>query len=342
MRISVVIVNYNGATLLPDCLDGLEAQTRPADEVIIVDNASTDDSVPLLRQRYPWTRIIESDTNLGFSEGNNLGIRASSGSIVVLLNNDTTPSPGFVEEITGPLERDDQLSAVSGVMLFSEHVNTVATSGIKVFSNGLALDSDIGARWRDLPAEGGVFGPTGGAAAFRRSALDDVELFPEPFFLYLEDVDLAWRLRLRGHRSVSRSAAWALHIYSASSVEGSTLKDYYLARNRAWTLIRCWPDTLWRRFWPVILRYEFGALAFALLTGRWASLRGRMAGWAGVRRLCRVRARIQRSVTADEQELLYWIHSAPSVRNVLRVRSVIRSMIESSDPGRTPDRGANG
>ncbi len=324
MTVSVIIVNYNGVGLLDDCLGGLEAQTRSADEVILVDNASTDGSAAHVRDRYPWVRLIESGSNLGFSGGNNLGIDRSDGEYVVLLNNDTVPSPGFIEEIVGPLERDPGLAAVSGVLTFASSPAIVATSGIDVFDNGLALDRDIGVDWRSLPGHQPVFGPTGGAAAFRRTVLEQTERFPEPYFLYLEDVDLAWRLRLEGHSTVSRSAAWALHVYSASSVEGSSLKDYYLARNRAWTLIRCWPTELWSRNWWRVGFYEAGAITHAVLTRRWASIRGRLAGWAGVMRLWRSRRIIQRRRRVEINELVYWLRESPSVRNIFRLRRVIR------------------
>jgi GT2 family glycosyltransferase len=325
MRVSVIIVNYNGAHLLPDCLEGLEAQTRPADEVIVVDNHSTDDSISILKGQYPWVRVVRSGENLGFSGGNNLGIWESTGEVVVLLNNDTLPSPGFIESIVKPLERDEDISAVSGVLTFTSSPEIVATSGVEVFDNGLALDRDIGALWCGLPSEQPVFGPTGGAAAFRRAILSQTDLFPEPYFLYLEDVDLAWRLRLQGFRSVSRKSAWALHVYSASSVEGSALKDYYLARNRAWTLIRCWPGEIWRRNWLRVLVYELGAIAHALATFRSASIRGRIDGWTGVFRLRKVRRIIQRRRKIEMPELIYWIKAAPSVRNIFRLRRVVRN-----------------
>lgn len=328
--ISVVIVNFNGETLLEDCLDGLEAQTRAADEVILVDNCSTDASVELVRRNYPWVDLIELDKNRGFAVGNNVGIRASVGEIVVLLNNDTIPSVGFIESITAPLENDPEISAVAGTLLFASEPDIVASAGIDVYENGLALDAATGTSWRDLSYRFEVFGPSAGAAAYRRSALDEVEHFPEPFFLYLEDVDLAWRLRLRQHRSVGLTSAWVLHVYSASSVEGSPLKDYFLSRNRPWTLIRCWPATFWKRFWWPLLKYEAGAVMYGLLTRRWALIRGRLDGWRGYWRLRRVRRRIHSASSSSETELLYWMRSNPSVRNIFQGRSVIKAMVGTS------------
>src|SRR5918912_3580484 len=100
--VSVVIVNWNGARLLPACLDALLAQTRPADEVVLVDNGSTDGSVELVRRGYPGVMVLPLEDNLGFAAGNNRGIAASRGELVVTLNNDTIPSPGWLEQLCAP------------------------------------------------------------------------------------------------------------------------------------------------------------------------------------------------------------------------------------------------
>jgi GT2 family glycosyltransferase len=334
VTISLIIVNFNACDLLRESLESLEAQFRVPDEVIVVDNGSEDDSIDMVRLEFPWVRLLESETNLGFAAGNNLAIRESTGDVIVLLNNDTVASPGFVDELVASLDSDQFISAVSGTMVFRNQPDIVATSGINVFRDGLALDRNMGVKWRELSSTEEVFGPTGGAMAIRRSALKDVDLFPEPYFLYLEDVDLAWRLRLRGHRTVSNPAAWVLHHYSASAGEGSHFKDFYLARNRSWVLIRCWPRSIWRRNMTNVLIYEAGALAAALATGRWGSIRGRFAGWTSLFRLWRVRRIIQRRVTSTERELLYWLYPALSVHGYLRFRETLRSFIgrESSEP----------
>lgn len=327
MKVSLIIVNYNGAALLQACLESIEAQLQLPDEVIVVDNGSTDSSCDMVRRQFSWVHLIEASGNLGFSAGNNLGIRQSTGDILILLNNDTIASPGFVETIARPLAEQPDISAVSGVMLFLDTPDLVATAGIEVYDNGLALDHLPGEDWRSLKPVHPVFGPTGGAMAIRRSTLDDVDLFPEPFFLYLEDVDLAWRLQLREHRTVAKASAWVLHHYSASAGEGSSFKDYFLARNRFWVLLRCWPGSLWRTNWHRVMAYEIGATGYAVVTGRWGSVRGRIAGWCGFWRLKRTRARIQQRTTSAEQDLLYWIRPALSVHAYLSFRKKLQSLI---------------
>lgn len=96
-HVSVVVVNYNGEHFLPALLDSLQAQTLPAHEVIVVDNASTDGSIDLLKARYPWVKRVESQRNTGFTGGNNQGVKAASSPLVALLNNDTVADPRWLE-----------------------------------------------------------------------------------------------------------------------------------------------------------------------------------------------------------------------------------------------------
>ena len=114
--VSVIIVNYNGAQYLPTCLDALRAQTYPAGhfEVIISDNASTDESLPILRKGYPWVKIIENGSNLGFTSGNNVAIREATGQYIILLNNDTAPGTNWLENMVKVAQSDHKAGLVTG------------------------------------------------------------------------------------------------------------------------------------------------------------------------------------------------------------------------------------
>ncbi|MFW6012122.1 MAG: glycosyltransferase family 2 protein [bacterium] len=116
--VSVVTVNHNGGHLLPDLLESLRRQSYTNHEVVVVDNASRDDSRNLLRNDFPEVRVIEQDRNLGFAEGNNLGIRAAHGSLVALANNDTVADPRWLEELVRTALGDDRIGAVASKILF--------------------------------------------------------------------------------------------------------------------------------------------------------------------------------------------------------------------------------
>ena len=334
--VSVVIVNWNGARLLPACLDALLAQTRPADEIVLVDNGSTDGSVELVRGRYPDVMVLPLAANLGFAEGNNRGIAASQGELVVTLNNDAIPTAGWLEHLCAPLEADPRLGAAMSTMLFAHAPDRIASAGIRVYRNGLALDDLAGYRWTGRRAElRPIFGPSAGAAAYRRALLDDIGGFDGDFFLYLEDADLAWRARLRGWESVHAPAATVLHVYSASSGQGSAFKSYHLARNRLWCLRKNLPAALARRHVREIAAYDVGALLYALLTRDGASLRGRLAGLrdGGIWRKRRV---VQRARTVSDAELERWLAPSPSAWEMLALRRrVDRLSAAAGRPGAT-------
>src|SRR5512140_873174 len=114
--VSIIIVNFNGAKFLPGCLESLAKVTYSEKEVIVVDNASTDGSLELLKQ-YPWAKVVRSENNRGFAGGNNLGLTHCTGEYVLLLNNDTVVVPAFLEALVDYLEAHPQVAVVQGKMI---------------------------------------------------------------------------------------------------------------------------------------------------------------------------------------------------------------------------------
>ena len=332
--VSVIVPIYNVEPFLRDCLDSLRAQTRPADDIVVVDNGSTDHSLMLLADSYPEVHTIALPRNFGMGAGTNVGIRASDSTIIVALNNDTIAEPGWLEALIAPLEADSRLGSTMSTMLFAHAPEWIAAAGITVHRNGLALEDLSATRHADLPtAPRPIFGPSGGAAAYRRAMLDDIGLFDGDFFMYLEDVDLAWRARLRGWSSLHVPKAIVRHVYSASSGQGSPLKSFHLARNRLWTLRKCLPLSLAQRHAWAIVGYDLAACGYALLMRDWAGLRGRLAGLGGgaiERKRRTIQAR--RSVASDE--IARWLLPSPSPRALLRTRRRIDELSQPSSVAR--------
>ncbi len=321
---SIIIVTFNGWELLRECLHALEAEVRAGVGVTMVDNGSEGDFAARVGHDFPWVRVIEAGQNLGFAAGNNLGIQQTEGDFVLLLNSDVIVRPGFVDALLDPFAAAPRLGSVAATMVFRTNPHLIASAGIDVFNNGLAIDRGLG---RSIDTEAGVspvFGASAGAAAYRREALDDVGLLPEPFFMYLEDVDLAWRLRLRGWESVVTSNAVAEHAYSASSVEGSTFKRELLARNRLWYMIRCLPQWLVCRCWWRILAYDLMVMASSPARRDWASVTGRLSAARGIRERLRERSAIQQRATASRSEIERWLQPAPSPARMIHLRAVAR------------------
>ncbi|MHB1161292.1 MAG: glycosyltransferase family 2 protein [Chloroflexota bacterium] len=293
--VSVVIANWNGRAHLERCLAALAAQTLDRFEVILVDNGSTDGSAEMVRERFPWVRVIVNPRNLGFAAANNVGIRAGTASYVATLNNDTEPCPDWLEQLLAPALADDGVGMVASKMVFAHRPGLINSAGIALDPVGIAWDRLGGEPDRGEGAVEEVFGPCAGAALYRRAMLDEIGVFDEDFFAYLEDLDLAWRARLAGWRALYAPAAVVTHVHSATGVEGSPFKSYHLGRNKLWTIFKNYPAPQLYLALPLIVAYDLAATLYGVATRRdFASLWGRLVGTAGLPRQWAKRRSVQR------------------------------------------------
>jgi len=314
--LSVVIPTWNALRYLPACLLALQAQLTPDDEIVLVDNRSRDGAAAYIRATMPGVRVLDMPYNRGFAGGTNAGLRAARGSLLLLCNDDALIEPGCIDALWAALHAAPEAGMAAGVLLFSLHPERVASAGIRMGRDGVAADVWAGQHSAMLPpTPGDVFGASGGLALLRRALLDDVGMFEEAFFSYLEDADLAWRARLRGWRCVLAPAARARHVYSAS---GGALKQRWLARNRLRVLVRCLPGALWRECLPAIVRYDLLAVAYAALRRQPAMLAGRLDVLSELPALREQRRQIQSRRTAPLHSLARWLEPAPSPLAVLR------------------------
>jgi hypothetical protein len=204
---------------------------------------------------------------------------------VVTLNNDTTVSEGWLAALVSAAESAPDIGMCASKMLFAHDPKTINSAGLCVDRLGIAWDRLGGHHDQtEVSAPTEVFGPSGGAALYRREMLDQIGLFDEDFFAYLEDVDLAWRARYSGWRCLYVSQARVLHHHSATARRRSAFKSYHLGRNKVWTVLKNYP---FRRLWayvPLMIFYDMLAIAYASVVRRdLHTLRGRIAGWAQTR-----------------------------------------------------------
>jgi GT2 family glycosyltransferase len=325
--VSVVIVTFNGRALLGPCLSALFGGARIPEEVIVVDNASTDGTIRWLENTYPSVRVIPCAANLGFASANNRGIAASCGSAILTLNNDTLVHPETLARLMDVFDRASaSIGAVMSTLVFADRPSVIASAGLETFTNGVVRDAQIGETVPEDCAPYPIFGPSAGAALYRRAALDDVGMFDPAFFIYLEDADLAWRLRLRRWETVSVPDALVRHAVSATGGYGSPRKAYYLARNRWWCIAKNWPSVLLRKHSGVIGRYDAAAVAYAIATGDRASLSGRRDALTDIATLMRARQRVQSRVTASPDEIGKWLLQAPPLAATLQERRTIAAL----------------
>lgn len=259
-RVSVIVVNWNGARFLPECLTALSQQTFDNFETIVVDNGSQDDSLAILAQ-YPAVQIVRSEDNLGFCGGNNLGLQTAKGDLIVLLNNDTKAEPGWLEALVTAADAHPDAGSFASKMLSYHDPSRVDSAGILLRSDAAAFDIGRGeADSAEFDEAREVFGACAGAAMYRRCAIDDVGLFDDRYFAYLEDVDLAVRLQRAGWHCRYVPAARVLHVHGGTSRTLSNFARYQLVRNRC-MLLTSLPLSSWVRAGPAVL---FGETKFWL------------------------------------------------------------------------------
>jgi N-acetylglucosaminyl-diphospho-decaprenol L-rhamnosyltransferase len=274
--VDVVIVAYNRYELTDSCLRHLHAQTLDH-RVIVVDNGSTDDTRARLRVEWPAARLEYFDRNQGFPTACNRGVTAGNGEIVVLLNNDVDVHPDFLQRIVEPL-REPTVGSVAPLILQpgEELIDSV----------GLAADVTLAGfpRLQGFPrACAGepspvMAGPAGTAAAYRRSAWEQIGGLDEAIFAYMEDFDLALRLRGAGWRSVAALDAIGVHLGSATHGHRSAWQRGHGGFSRGYTLRRY--GVMHARTAPRVLATEtVVVLGDLLISHDLAALRGRIAGW---------------------------------------------------------------
>lgn len=277
---SIIIPNWNGAAHLPTCLKALFTQTYRPLEVLLVDNASSDDSLALVARDFPQVRLLPQTRNLGFTGACNAGLRAAQGEVLILLNNDTEAAPDWLAEVMAAFARHPRAGSLASKMLLFDRRDTLHAAGDLFRRDGTPGNRGVWQPDRDQYPEGPVFSANGGSAAYRRALLDDIGLLDDDFYFSLEDVDLGWRAQLRGWPCVYAPRAVIYHKLSATG--GGVTHSYYNGRNFLYLLAKDVPGDLWRRYWPRMLRAQLRITLDALRAVRGrearARLRGQLAG----------------------------------------------------------------
>jgi N-acetylglucosaminyl-diphospho-decaprenol L-rhamnosyltransferase len=280
--IDVVIVAYGRYELTNSCLSHLRAQTIDH-RVILVDNGSTDDTRARVQREWPQVQLECFHENHGFAEACNRGVAAGSGEIVVLLNNDVDARPDFLERLVGPLRDDAEVGSVAALMLqpgerLIDSAGLAADVTLACFPRLQGLDVADAQRERPVLA-----GPAGTAAAYRRSAWEQVGGLDEAMFAYMEDFDLALRLRRAGWKAVLATGAVGVHLGSATHGHRSAWQRRHGGFGRGYLLRRY--GLLRGRNAPRTLATEaVVVLADLVISHDLAALGGRLSGWHAARR----------------------------------------------------------
>lgn len=281
IKVAVVVLNWNGALIISPTLVSLKNQSTDT-EIVVVDNASLDNSVKLIESNFPEVTLLKNESNLGFSGGVNTGIRYAMDSgfeAVALLNNDATAHPNWLKHLVQTLSKKPAVGIVTGKFLRDDKKHFDST-GDFYSSWGLPFP-----RGRDQKDSGQfdkpemVFGATGGGSLYRVKMLEQIGLFDEDFFAYYEDVDISFRAQLAGWKVAYQPKAEAYHQLGATNLQIKGFATYQTLKNLPLLL---WKNVPWAlmpkiypRFWLAYLsiagralaRGQFGAFFKALIVG---------------------------------------------------------------------------
>jgi GT2 family glycosyltransferase len=348
-QISLVIVNWNGKHLLQRCLPAALSQSFGDYQVIVLDNGSQDGSADWIEAHYPActgppdqsrldagpsVKVIRSERNLGFAQGNNEAIRATESEFVATLNNDALPAPDWLAQLVCVMQSAPKVGMCASKMVRAPAPAQGDEPAI-IDSCGITIDR-AGIGWNRYSGEPEhldevqpyeVLGPCAGAALYRRTMLDQVGFFDEDYFAYYEDIDLAWRAQRAGWRCLYVPSARVFHYHSSTAKEGSSFKGFHLGRNKVWTLVKNYPWPDWLTHLPLILGYDGVAWGYALLCGDPSPLRGRLAAFGALSRLIGKRRRIQAAgervtLTMSTNPLRMWYKQRDLRRHMSRENQI--------------------
>ena len=269
-RVTVVIPNWNGLKWLGPCLRSLRAQSFKGFRTIVVDNGSEDGSIHFLQSEFPEVEIVALPKNVGFAAGMNAGIRAAHGEYIAALNNDTEAHPEWLTRMVEVMDAKPEFAIFASKIMNYRQRDIFDSLGDGYRRSGLAFH--LATESRDdgsivEPFE--VFGACAAACFYRRSMLDEIGLYDDDFFAYMEDVDLCIRARMAGYRCLAVPQAVVYHVGSAS--HGGTASAFSVrltARNILLVIIKNIPATMLPRVLLTTVLVQSAVVAEALFTGR--------------------------------------------------------------------------
>ena len=294
--VSIIIPNWNGRHHLEACLSSLRNQTFSDFEVILVDNDSSDGSQEFVLENFPEVRLVELESNQGFTGGCNAGFEVALGAYIVLLNNDTEADSNWLSSLVDAFARNADAGVLATrIMLFDRRDHFHSAGDIYGIDG---IPGNRGVWQKDLDQyleEEEVFSACGAAAAYRRTMIDEIGFLDDDFYFSCEDVDMGWRAHLAGWRVIYVPSAVVYHKLKATG--GSVTGSYYDGRNFLYLIWKNYPWPLLRGHLMPIIRAQLGITWEALKSWRGeaarARLRGQCAGLTGVIRMLPERRRIQ-------------------------------------------------
>ena len=267
--VSIIIPNYNGGDLLYNCIDSIYKNISIKDfELIVVDNASTDDSINRMKSNFESVKIISSNSNLGYSGGCNLGATHASGKYLLFLNNDTEHSNEWIEKLVYFLDSNSKIAAVQPKILNIHNKKLFDyAGGAGGFIDKFCFPFVQGRIFHTLEEDHNqynnpsrIFWASGAAFMIRSNIFKTLEGFDKVYFAYMEEIDLCWRVQAMGYKIYSVPDSFVYH-YGKQTIKENTIKSHYLNHRNSWIL-----------FFKNSFTFNYGILIIQRLVLDWMAL----------------------------------------------------------------------
>ncbi len=311
-KVSAIIVNWNGKDVLVDCIKSLLEQDYPELEIIVSDNGSTDGSNEYVRKHFPTVRLLENGSNLGFGGAVNRGLSAARGDYLIFLNNDLYLRQDSISELAGLLDLDRRYGAAVPKILYYEKRDTVNSFGVQVNYTGIACPNLVDCRDTDSlalheTACGGIF-------MFRREIFETTGGFDQDLFLYHEDHDLSWQIRLLGEKIMVTPKAVIYHHYHFNKGTG---KYHSSEKNRLHILLKNMETKTLFLIFPALVLVECAQLAHSLMNGWFVlKIKSYFELLALLPRILNKRRQVQRRRRVTDREIVRLYQGTLSVSGV--------------------------
>jgi hypothetical protein len=320
MKAAVVILNWNGKSFLEKFLPGVIACNPSFSEVIVADNASTDDSVEFLRKNFPFVRIVQNEVNGGFAKGYNDALKKIEAEYYILLNSDVEVTPGWIEPLIAMMDNDPSIAALQPkIRAYNQrsHFEYAGAAGGFIdkygypFCRGRILDTleeDKG----QYDQEREIFWATGACMFVRAKCFHEAGGFDEDFFAHMEEIDLCWRLKNTGYRIMYNPASVVYHVGGGTLNKTSSKKTYLNFRNNLLLLCKNHPPRYF--FLKILWRMVLDGIASAkfLVAGQfkhfYAVFRAHLSFYAATCKTLKKRKVLRKNIREYTRTAVY-LHS---------------------------------
>lgn len=326
-RVGVVIVTYNAGQHISRCLTALAAQSRPADRIVLVDNASSDgtlaEATAVAGRLNLAIECVEAGDNIGFAAANNRAVeRLDDCDLIATLNPDAFPEPAWLRQLVAAAAAHPEAASVASLLLSADHHGQLDGAGDVYHVSGLPWRHGHGLP-RDRVPEANVgrpvFSACAAAALYRRADWINAGGLDERFFCYAEDVDLGFRLQLVGRQCWYEPGAVAFHVGGAASGKSSAFAVYHGHRNLEWAFLKNMPSSLLRRYLPLHVLVSLGSVLWFVVHGQGATIvRAKRDAWRQLRAVLATRRQVQTTKTVSDTVLLAAFDRAGLTRRIWR------------------------